>query len=596
MSKHDDRYSRESDDDSQVRSIIRQLNEEKPSKEKSREVVVRPDGTKVVRVVKKRKILMTNEEKNRRSRRVFMLGLLVFFLIVGAFGAFFAFRMSSMSGEGYLSEKSKALQEAWGASSVRCHGASIEGMEMGIASIVAEFPEDSMIERVELSKVKADLDTASFFTGVLTGDSLSIARATIQLRADAKKLDIPLQRGSDLWKFRRVSCDELNITIGAVGDSASPLSIQGTTAYMYRSSGDSSARVAILRGGMLHLRGWKAMEIREAKLQVTPLALEDINLRGTVDTSRAKAEDEPNSEITISGSIAAGAPLQGPFLLDSDNMNFADFTAGRFVQFFAATTVAGGRGKSKPTAQITLPFDSERPEFQGSFKLKDIRITTFPALMLLTEHMEPGKRRQYRPPYIYSGVARIEPSDGGLALRVSEGDMKERDLLSLRMDLTVNAANELSGSVDYGIPALLTHVEYPDGLADPIFKDDGENAWLSTQVSGMANHPTDDSDAVDRRAEEARRNRPPRTPFDQLNVDVLNERLNPSFSRKETPEASSDQAAEQPARTIPSAPSSTSPSLDSPFGSSLESSREMRPSSPSGGLTLPVDDSIFGPF
>ncbi len=597
-SKHDDRYSRESEDDSQVRSIIRQLNEEKPSKEKSREVVVRPDGTKVIRVVKKRKVLMTNEEKNRRSRRSFMLALLAVLVLMGAFAAFFAIRMSSMSGESYLKEKGQELQEAWGARSVRCFGANIDGMEMEIAGIVAEFPEDSMIEKVELSKVKGDLDTASFFTGVLTGDSLSIARATIQLRANARKLEIPLQKGEDLWKFKRISCDDFNVSVGTTGDAASPLSVQGTSAYIYHPSGNKAARVVILRGGMLRLRGWKAVEIREAKMQVTPVALEDIHLRGTTDTSRSKDEDEPQSEISFSGSLTEGADLQGPFMMDSNNMNFSDFTAGRFAQFFTASTVAGSRGHNKPTAQMILPFDRERPEFQGSFRLKDIRITSLPALLLLTEHIEPGKRRQYRPPYIYLGVAQIEPSDGGLALKVSDGDMQERDLLSLRIDLKVNADNEISGSIDYGIPAILTHVEYPDGLADPIFKDDGENAWLSTKVSGMANHPTDDSAAVDQRAEEERRNRPARTPFDQLNVDMLNARLNPAASgtspsdadsRAVNPVSDGASSTQETPGTAPAPAPSTRP-FPEPTGGDAPA-----PSS-GGGLTLPVDDSIFGPF
>ena len=597
-SKHDDRYSRGSEDDSQVRSIIRQLNEEKPSKEKSREVVVRPDGTKVIRVVKKRKVLMTNEEKNRRSRRSFMMGLLVVLVLLGAFGAFFAIRMSSMSGESYLNEKGQELQEAWGARSVRCFGANIDGMEMEIAGIVAEFPEGSMIERVELSKVKADLDTSSFFTGVLTGDSLSIARATVQLRSDVRKLEIPLQKGDDLWKFKRISCDDFRVSVGAAGDAASPLSLQSTSAYIYHPSGNKAARVAILRGGMLRLRGWKAIEIREAKLQVTPVALEDIHLRGTTDSSRSKDGDEPQSEISISGTLAEGADLQGPFMMDSDNMNFSDFTAGRFVQFFTASTVAGSRGHNKPTAQVFLPFDRERPEFRGSFRLKDIRITSLPALLLLTEHIEPDKRRQYRPPYIYSGVAQIEPSDGGLSLKVSEGDMKERDLLSLRIDLTVNAANEISGSIDYGIPAILTHVEYPDGLADPIFKDDGENAWLSTKVSGMANHPTDDSADLDQRAEEERKSRPARTPFDQLNVDMLNARLNPDAAgtspsgadtRAANPLSDGTEGTQGASGTAPA----PAPSAQPLPGTSREA--EQTPSS-EGGLTLPVDDSIFGPF
>ena len=83
MSKiEDDKYTREGDD-SQVRNIINQLNNDRPSKEKKREVVVRPDGTKVVRVTKKRKVMVTNEEKKVRARRQFLISLVALLLILG---------------------------------------------------------------------------------------------------------------------------------------------------------------------------------------------------------------------------------------------------------------------------------------------------------------------------------------------------------------------------------------------------------------------------------------------------------------------------------------------------------------------------------
>ena len=67
-----EKYTSEDDRNSQVRSIINQLNADRPSSEKSREVVLRADGTKAVRVVKKRKVMVTNEDKARRARKKFV--------------------------------------------------------------------------------------------------------------------------------------------------------------------------------------------------------------------------------------------------------------------------------------------------------------------------------------------------------------------------------------------------------------------------------------------------------------------------------------------------------------------------------------------
>ena len=105
MSKHNDKYTIDGDDESQVRNIIRRLNEDRPAQEKSREVVVRADGSKAIRVTKKRKMMMTNEERNRRSRRSFVMILLVGFLVCAAFVVFFMYRMTSMTGSAYLSAR-----------------------------------------------------------------------------------------------------------------------------------------------------------------------------------------------------------------------------------------------------------------------------------------------------------------------------------------------------------------------------------------------------------------------------------------------------------------------------------------------------------
>ena len=68
MVDNDDKYADDEEDLTQVRSIIKQLNEEKPSQEREREVITRADGTKMVRVTKKRRVMLTSADKRRRNR------------------------------------------------------------------------------------------------------------------------------------------------------------------------------------------------------------------------------------------------------------------------------------------------------------------------------------------------------------------------------------------------------------------------------------------------------------------------------------------------------------------------------------------------
>jgi hypothetical protein len=79
--------------------------------------------------------------------------------------------------------------------------------------------------------------------------------------------------------------------------------------------------------------------------------------------------------------------------------------------------------------------------------------------------------------------------------------------------------------MDYGVPMMLARVEYPDGQPDPIFQPNGEWAVLRTCLSGNGSVPADDMAEVEARAEMARRNRPARIPFDQLDVNRLSEQF-----------------------------------------------------------------------
>ena len=187
MRKHsDDKYTREGDENSQVRNIINQLNEDTPSRERRREVVTRPDGTKVVRVTKKRRVMVSEKEKNRRSRKQFMLTLLTVFLLACGFVAYVVYRAAVMCSADYLAQKQEDICRAWGATSVVMQGTTLEGTTLKVASLVAEFPEASNIERVELKGITAPLSLKSFVSGVFSSEDVNIQMANIRLRREVK--------------------------------------------------------------------------------------------------------------------------------------------------------------------------------------------------------------------------------------------------------------------------------------------------------------------------------------------------------------------------------------------------------------------------
>ena len=457
-------------------------------------------------------------------KKLLLVLLAIFLLSVVGLGVFFV-RMASMTGESYVNKQAAELKEVWGASDMRVVGSGVSGNGFHLDSLVVTFPESSMVERVEINGIEAELDSSTFFSGHLTGDLIRAKRISIRLREGAKNLSFPLRHGDDLWFFRRVECADFNLCFGE-GEN-SPVSIEHSYAYMYYpNNAYRDECVFCLKDGVVKMSGWKKIHITNGKFSVSKVAIEDFALEGTTDAVGAgNTMESAVTRLAIYGSILDQAPLAGPYTFDSDNMPLTEFTDGRFQFFMAAKTRSVPQAKEKSKALVTLPFNHNKPQFRGDFPVKQLSIMEIPAVFKLIEHIEPIRRKTYTPPTIHEALIQLDHVDDSIIARIEEGQAVERDTIEIRCDLSVDDVNQLKGTMSFGLPAVLTHAEYPDGMADPILQETDGMAWLTAQVSGPANHPQDDSDILEARAAEARKSRPARIPFERIDVDRLAERM-----------------------------------------------------------------------
>ncbi len=518
MSINDDKYDKEEEDLTQVRSIIRQINEEKPSKAKKREVVVRPDGTKVIRVTKKRRVMMTERDIRRRSRKQFVAIFSLLFLVLIAVASFFFYRMAVMSGEDYLQSRVEELRKAWGAESVRVVGSGISGTTLHISSVIAEFPDECLLEQVELSDITAELSAESFFHGIARSDVLKIKRADFIVRSEAETMSMPLLQSEALWKFERMECDDLSVSVGR-GDG-SRLLLQKGMAHLYYPRNGRDNCVISLKQGILLVKNWQTIYISEARAHLSPVAIEDLYIHGSVEIPSEEAQ-RLNSSLILRTRIANDDPMDGAFNLRAVNMPFSSFTHGRFERFFTART--SSRLSNELVSRVI--FTDNGPVFSGDFELERIMVTSFPAITEMLEHIDPLKRRKYMPPTVEMGTVRLIPEEKGISIEMPDNKVVARDLLSLKGRITIGDDNVLSGTLSYGMPGILTRAEYTDGAPDPIFENKGEWTWLTTTLRGFANQPDDNMAEIEAFAVEARKSRSARMPFDALDVDKLSGQL-----------------------------------------------------------------------
>lgn len=526
---NEDKYTREGDDNSQVRNIINQLNNDKPSREKSREVVVRADGTKVIRVTKKRKVMVSNEEKNRRSRKKFLVGLLGFFLLASVLVAFYLYRMSEMCSESYFNEKKQELCAAWGAESIEITNPRVEGMKLTIDRLIARFPESSMLEKVELNGMNASLAVSSFIAGEFQTDNLSVKVADIRLRKGYDKLMLPRWAGAEpIWNIKNVSCAKLSFSIGHPDES--PVTLKNAEAQMYHSAGADSGQVVIINKGTLTLAGVGKelsnhmrynFNLLDAKLFLSSVSVEDIRVncqdpnsllrdkeaeRDSISSLNAK--ELVTADFIIHGRIGEGESLYGPYELEIASLPFALLTHGVYDKIFGAE-VSSSRNENAERIKMTLSPAGAPAVFSGKMMITDVqfRDTDLDAKSVYITHIvNANQNRKYTKINFAQAWVTLSQANGEMVLDIADGAMVEGGSTDIsihgQMTVNMNSANgqwndlPLSGHLTYSLPRKVLNSEYKGGVIDPIFSADPKNdlrCVLKTKLSGVSILPQDDS-------------------------------------------------------------------------------------------------------
>ena len=564
----DDKYTREGDDCSQVRNIINQLNSDTPSREKSREVVVREDGTKVVRVTKKRRVMVSKDEKNRRSRKKLLVSLLSIFVLFGILAAFFLFRMSTMCSAAYLDEKKQELCAAWGASSVEFKNPRVEGMSLVIDSVVARFPETSMLESMELVGIEAQLDMSTFFSGEFRADHMKMRRADVRVHRNCVNLQLPTWVGeNDIFKIKTYSCDSFNFYIGSPDNST--IAIKESNLQIHESAGSkvvtmTSGKLALPGiGADLKAKGQYEFNVLEGKLFITSAAIEDIILNcydpKNVTAEQLKEQEEiaktlgakhlQTADLVLKGRVADGSCLYGPYSVEIKRLPFKLITHGMFDQVL----IAGDAFTSSNTDQsvtLTLSPDGTPSVFTGRVQLRNACVRESVRLKAKSIYekniVSSLQKSNYKVPvnFAQSSVNLLSEEnkyilhiDEQAMVQTNPADMKITARIAVEMSSANGQWNDLpiSGNINYSLPKSVLNGRYEDEIIDPVFEEDPNDRFrsvLKTQLSGTAAAPEDDSEELEASKEEERKALKVR---DSVDVNKYIDAINKEEAKNEQP-------------------------------------------------------------
>ena len=563
----DDKYTREGDENSQVRNIINQLNVDNASRERSREVVTRPDGTKVVRVTKKRRVLVSEKEKNRRSRKNFLITLLTVFVLACGFAAYVVYRAAVMCSADYLAEKQQDICKAWGATSVVMQGTTMEGTTLKVATLVAEFPDSSNIERIELKGITAPLSIKSFVSGIFSSEDVNIQVADIRLRSDVKALNIPQWQGEgEIWKFSGVHCSKLSCSIGS--PESSPVLIREAEAHIYPVPGDENAHKISLRNGKFRMKRFEKnpmadnaeLKLIEASFDVYPDEVKWVRIacqhskrvvQGAensavqesviADGVAYRAEALSVSNLVFTAEFKNGDSIYGPYKVEAQSIPLSFFTGALFERVLTANVYTG----QADTQPLTCVFGAASP-FSGNVGLRHVEFAcaALPALpAVIAHHMQYANGYKKDTVLITNGRAVIHATENDMTLEIPHGAMIENGDLSIGLCGKLAVAlpggynrdlpDTLLGEIEYSLPRTLVDWEYlaEDGsrVIDPIFSEDERASGcckVVTQVTGTPNRTTDNLASLVAQTQEIRasyKRNPVPVDFDAVSekIDVL---------------------------------------------------------------------------
>ncbi len=513
----------------QVRDIIQKINDEKPAKESSRESVTRADGSKAVRVVRKRRVLVSEKDKRRRSRRTFLFGVFLSMLALACMLLFFLWNMYRMSSQASYESLAEDLREEWGAEHIELVGLDVNGFDLVIDKLVLTFPASSgsMVESVVLHEVKGSLQKEGVFFNDYIFEELMVQRALVRLREGADEMKPSDLHDQSFLEVRQLVCPDFNVI---VGDSSadSIFTVTGTELYLRYTEDDKSACSLTFTGGSFELRSWKKFTIKDARMLLTPIGMEDFraNLHLPAVAAATVEEGKLSPELYVAADIPNGSSIYSSFGIDSKYMQLSDFTDARLISFFTAQTRPNRvEGVNVMGAQMSLNPLGGVPSFRGEFRLQNAKWKNIPALSVIMSHLPADRRSQYVQLAITHATVNLDSTPEEIRMNFTESDMSENYSVTLKGDIHLDAQHVLNGVLSYGIPAALTRAEYPDGVSDPVFKEIGELAWLDTKLTGTTFAPQDDAGMQDAAAAEARKSRPEPYQINDLDFEKLNESL-----------------------------------------------------------------------
>lgn len=448
------------------------------------ELVVRADGTQVMRVRKRKRRSQQEKTKTpekRRSPLILLLGLVALLVIV--LGVAIVVLLARYNSSGFQTGMEETLTEAAGGSAA-FEGLAVTPLRARSDSLTMTWGENRSLHSLTLSDLSAKLDIGSFLGGTWSGVPVTAKSGEMILGGTSTGGGGP-RRALESSLFEAYRCEFLNIHLGAPGRG-----IQFKNSELAMRAGPEGETQLHLRGGDTVIPGWAVLKTDLGMAELVDGGLRLISLRLKSESEEGEISFSSESVLREGEDIDLGMKAERVPLSTFVGDDIGRLMDGVVSCENASLTMDGG----------TLQDVALRMEFSGS----EAFIQDLPFLEVLKIRLTDSEF--VRP--LFKSVEGVLVQDRN-GVRLQELELMERSQMAVRGQLAVNQEGELSGRLEVGIIAGKI-INAANRKRSSVFSDSVEGfCWVTINLSGTVEDPLDDFQELLRKAavEESPRNR-----------------------------------------------------------------------------------------
>ena len=448
------------------------------SENETREVVSLEDGTKVVRV-RRRKRKHDHETFKKVERRWAMPAFFLFLvlLFVGLLSAvgFVYYKVTKMATLEYKTQLEKEWASEWGATAVEVGAVSATPFELVARDIKVQFPASSALSKVEISYANAKINPISFFTARYWGDSLSLGASSVRLNLSSsqfKPLNIQDPVKAFGSSFARVQCSSLQVDVY----QDERLILQGHKMEADLQVKEDASLLMYLNSGDMSLGALPKASLDSGLVKVK---------NGAIELFDTKFKNEKTSgQWFLRGSYKEQQNLKKLFRMEAQLMPLSQVIGDRLALLFSGLISFEETNVSFGESPLNFPF------YKIEGKVQSLFIRRFSFLGCLSQ-MYASETYRTKAQFISVHPLEIVSNEEGVSL--VNIDIKESNLMALSGELTLGTADKIVGKLEVGVP---DNLALRDEITEvhPIFKrESGSYYWFPVTISGKVSEPLDGS-------------------------------------------------------------------------------------------------------